>query len=258
MTNKFLANKYAACITLSIHQQLSQKGLLLGRFVLYVIIVYLFHQVFQSVGAPIERTWYLALTECFILSTPPIAHQIAEDCNNGQIVYFMLRPIHYLSLRFCESLGGIFIRFILLGITGFILGLLLTSKIPQTFAVWTLGIFFGIFGILLYTLISILIGLFAFWLKDIKTLIYFNLTATFCFGGLIVPLEFYSGSFFKICLLTPYAWVLWWPAATITEGPISHSLTYAYVMFPFWILFILFLIRVTYQKALRTLVVEGG
>lgn len=255
-----LYNKYTASVAISMRQQLSNRGQLIGRVFLYLVIVYLFHQVFQSVNAPLNRTWYLAVTEWIILSTPSVAFQVAQDIRSGQIVYFILRPMHYLSFRFYECIGIFLVRFILIGICCLSLGYFLTGLIPGDANVWLSGVLFIIMAILLYTLIAILIGLLSFWLKEIHPLYYLNFTSMACFGGLIVPLDFYSETMRNISFCTPYPWILWWPAEWITGTESWKALNLPMVLlgWGFWMLLFTGLILMVYRHCFNSFAMEGG
>lgn len=250
-------NKYWASFNIALQHQLAHRGQLLGRVFVYLVVVFLFHQVFESVNAGPERLWYLAITEWLILSTPVLSFQIEQDIRSGQLAYFMLRPMHYLSLRFFEGLGGCCVRFLLLGICGFIQAYLLTRMIPGSFSTWFFGIFFGIIGILIYTLVSMLIGLSAFFIKEIHPAVFLNQTATFCFGGLIVPLSFYSNFWQGLSFCTPYPWILFWPAQFIL-GEKLISTPIGFLMSILWFLILAMLIKICYDRCLKTFVVEGG
>lgn len=237
-------------------QQLIHRGQLIGRSFLYVVIVYLFYQIFQSVGATKDRVWYFAITEWVILSTAPIAFQMERDIRSSQIVCFMLKPMSYLILKFCDCIGTSSVRFIILGILCIILCYLLTHSFPSTFFVWIMGLVFGFLGVLLYTMISMLIGISSFWIRDIRLLVLLNTNATFCFGGLIVPLEFYSNTFKTISFITPYPCVLWWPAKWLTGG--SINLIYSFFMWGGWFLLITASLIFLYNRCLKSFVVDGG
>lgn len=251
-----MINKSFASISIAIQQQLTQRGQLLGRAFLYLMIVYLFYQVFRSVGAPMERIWYVAVTEWVILSTPPIYLKIAQDLRSGQMVYFILRPISYLLFRFYEGLGVMIVRFVITIILCLSLGYFLTRQFPGTLTQWILGALFCFLAILLYSLISILIGLCSFWIKEIHPLYYLNFTAMASFGGLIIPLEYYPTAIKTLGFCTPYPWLLWWPAQWITTG--SVNLVHAFLGWGIWMLIIFFLIQIVYNHCLNHFVAEGG
>jgi ABC-2 type transport system permease protein len=251
-------NKYLANITLAARLQLANRAQLIGRIILYMMIVYLFFQIFQSVKAGPNRVWYVAVTEWIMLSTPPLALQIEQDIRNGQIAYFLLRPMNYLSLRFTEAFGGFIIRYVILGMLCLFLGFVLTRTIPNPLSSWCFGIMIGFMGIILYSLILTLIGIFSFWIKEIHPILYLNLTATFCFGGLIVPLSFYSESFRQICFLTPYPWILSWPAETMTGMMTWQNHLYALGGWFFWVCLLTLLIHILYRRTMHSFIVEGG
>lgn len=251
-----MITKSIASITIAIQQQLTQRGQLLGRAFLYLMVVYLFYHVFQSVGAPIERVWYVAVTEWVILSTPPLYLKIAQDLRSGQMVYFILRPMSYLLFRFYEGMGILIVRFILTGILCLCLGFYLTRHFPGDFIHWLLGVLFCLLSIILYSLISILIGLCSFWIKEIHPLYYLNFTAMASFGGLLIPLDYYSETLRTIGFCTPYPWILWWPAQWITNAKVDIG--YALFAWGFWMLMILLLIKLVYNHCLNHFVEEGG
>jgi ABC-2 type transport system permease protein len=259
-TQPHLNNKYIASIAISVRQQLSNRGQLMGRVFLYLVIVYLFFQVFQSVNAPPNRAWYLAITEWIILSTPSIAFQVAQDIRSGQIVYFILRPMHYLSFRFFECIGVFLVRFVLIGVCCLSLGYFLTGQFPGNISIWLNGVLFIVMAVLLYTLIAILIGLLSFWLKEIQPLYYLNFTSMASFGGLIVPLDFYSETLKNISFCTPYPWILWWPAEWITATEIRETINLPLALFSwgFWMLFFTSLILIVYRKCFNSFAAEGG
>lgn len=254
-------NKYIHIFLIGASDQLSQKGQLIGRLILYVMVVYLFNQIFQQVTPDPNRTWYLAITEWLILSTVPLSFMISDDIGQGQMAYFRLRPMHYLWLRFLESMGMSVIRFTLLAPMAFLLSYSLTHRLPSdgfSYGIGTLsiGAAIGFLGIMLYQLIQVVLGLLSFWIKDIKTLVFLNLTATFGFGGLIVPLEFYSDQVRTFASFTPYPWILWAPASMMTGGDVSirHFLS----GFIPWIFILVVLILFLYRKMTQHLIIEGG
>lgn len=250
-----MLNKYLATLRSGLHQQLIEKQQLIGRIFLYLVIIYLFFQVFQTVHADYTRLWYYAATQIVILSASSVAFQIGQDIQNGYIVNFLLSPMPYLYFRFFESLGSSLLRFCIFSICGCSLCFYLTGQLPSD-ALNLIGWFIvGPMAIVLYTLMSLLIGLTAFWIRDIKNIFYLNLTATFGLGGLIVPLEFYSQSMQTVSFLTPYPWILWLPAGWIT-GSVIH-LPSALLGWSLWFFFLIFLIRFVYSKFLRLLMAEG-
>jgi ABC-2 type transport system permease protein len=232
---------------------MTEKSQLVGRMILYFVIMYLFSQIFQNIQAPSFQLWYSAMTQVITLSSSTIAFQIAQDMQSGQIAHFLIRPIHYLGYRLCEAMGISFVRYFFLIACYLAARFYVTGSIPDRLL---LGMVFGMAGIFLYTLISVLIGLLSFWIKEIKSVFYLNLTATFCFGGLIVPLDFYSPLIRTIGFSTPYPWILWWPAGWMVN--LSTHFLFPFLGWCTWIVLLGALLITVYSKCIKSFVMEGG
>ena len=174
-----MLTKYITSFKSGMRQQLTERSQLVGRCFLYFVVVYVFFQVFESVNAPLFQFSYFAMTQVISLSTSLIAFQIAQDMQNGQIAHFLVRPMNYVLYRLTEAVGISFVRYLL-----FIFCYLAVQfYLGTSISVHTiLGILFGMAGVFLHILLTIFIGICSFWIRDIKSIVYLNLTATFCFG----------------------------------------------------------------------------
>lgn len=248
-------NKYLVAFYTAIKQQLSEKGQLLGSIGLYAVLIYLFFQVFESVAAIGPRLWYIGITRWIIASTPSIAFQMAYDIKSHSFGYFLIRPIHYLGLRFSEGLGVSLVRCMAIGPVCIFLCFKLTGHFPISSTRIFLGMLLIMGAILLYILMTLLIGMTAFWLKDIKNIFYLNLTASFCFGGLTVPLDFYPTTIRCFCWCTPYPFILWAPAQWITGGEVSLCIIFMALLG--WILFFCLLLAIMYKKCIHSFLSES-
>ncbi len=248
-----MQTKYIISFKSGALQQLAEKGQLIGRFFIYFVVIYLFFQVFENVKAPLFQFSYFAMTQVISLSTSMVAFQIAQDMQNGQMAHFLIRPTNYVLYRLSEALGICLTRYFF-----FILCYVAVQCYLGVYlSIHSLtGILFGIAGVFLYTLLAILIGICSFWIRDIKSLVYLNLTATFCFGGLIVPLSYYSPFLQSIAFMTPYPWILWWPAGWASNA--SIALLPALFSWFLWVILLSGLITFTYKKCIRSFITDGG
>lgn len=248
-----MPNKYIASFKNGVEQQIAERSQLIGRLILFFVIVYLFSQIFQSVRAPSFQLWYYAMSQVIILSTSMVAFQIAGDVQNGQIAHFLVRPIHYVLYRFCETIGFSLVRYAILIACYLAMRFFVMGSLPEHFL---LGTAFGISGIILFTLMSILIGLSSFWIKEIKPIVYLNLTATFCLGGLIVPLDFYTPFVRSISFASPYPWILWWPADCMARG-IDYPIL-GFLCWGGWVVLLIGVIIAVYNKSIISFIREGA
>lgn len=246
-------NKYAIILKKSIKHQVQNRQQLVGRILLYSLIVYLFSQVFVTVTQNQQRIWYFAVTQLISLSAVPITFLIMRDVRSKKFDYFLLRPIDYLFYRFTEAFGASLINYALLIICLLILCFSLTFNYPS-FTNLVVGLFFGLLSICLYLLITILIGFLVFYIKDVKNLFYLNLTASFCFGGLIVPIEYYSPLMKKICFYTPYPWILWC-SGQLVNGNIAFTRSLS--CWGGWVLLLLICLFFLRKNCLKLYLLEG-
>lgn len=210
-------NKYLlSCIT-AMREQLTQKSLLIGKILVYSVVVYVFAQIFDLTPDTAERIWYISCTQLLVFSMPSFATKIEDDIHNGIYDYFLFRPCNYLLIRLFESFGTFILRFLLLLPCFCVLVYLFTGYIPLNLAGTVQLLFICSIAFLIYSMIQIIIGLLAFWINDISPILYLNQTTMFFFGGLIIPINFYQQAWQKISFLTPYPWILWWPATHISE-----------------------------------------
>lgn len=247
--------KYLQAFKSSFLSQIKEKGQIIGRLLVYIVNIYLFYQVFESVKADDSRLWYYVMTEGIILSsTTSLVLQITNDFHTNHVVYFLLRPVNYCFFRFSENMGASIIRYAVLMLCGVVFAGLLQGSIFNKISSLSLSFFVGILGMIL--LAHIFIGLISFWVKEIKTLLYFNLTACFCFGGLIIPITYYPPLIQTICFCTPYPWILWWPGSFFSGAHINHKI--AFLGWAFWSLFFGLINLYIYNRYKKNLVMDGG
>ncbi|HML19813.1 MAG TPA: ABC-2 family transporter protein [Candidatus Dependentiae bacterium] len=252
---RLIHNKYWKIFVCSAMQQWHNRLRLLAKIVLYLFVVYLYYQIVTSTGAGPERVIYIAMTELMILSFAPVTFQIARDIESGCIDYFLVRPVNYIGYTLIGALGESLVKYIVLGSCCFVWVGFLTNTVPRI-PEFLFGLLLGLVSLLLYLLITIFIGISSFWFNDVKDLFYLNLTACFCFGGLIVPLEFYSGIIQKISLYTPYPLILWVPAHLVASG--SAHIPFIFVSTMLWLTVLVFLIRMIYRTFLSVYLRKGG
>jgi ABC-2 type transport system permease protein len=225
--------KYLLFFNNSIKATLYKKGEIIGRLIAYCVIFFLYKQIVESTSGSWDRIAYISATQWVIFSGGSTAFDIAKDVETKQIHYFLLEPYNYLLAKFMESIASSFVKFVAIG--------LLCIMFTQRFSL--MAVILIIFAIILYNLLGILIGLLAFYMQDIKQVFYLNLTACFAFGGLIVPLNFYSPFMQKIAFLTPYPYILSLPASCFSGDNIQY-----FAGFFMWCVIIIFAIKLLYKK----------
>lgn len=248
-------HKYLRMFNYGFKSQLAEKAQITGRVFLYLIIIFLFSQVFEAVTAQSQRFWYIAVTESVILSSSAVMFDIASDVASEKIIYFSGRPISYVAMKFCEAMGVSTFRYMVVGGACAIVNFIFFAYPITHIANYIVGFLSGFIGLAIYNMILCVIGLSAFWVNEIKNIFFLNLTSSFLFGGLIMPINYYSESVVKLSYYLPYLWVLWWPAATISME--THHVEYYPAFVSVWVLILAFLLSAIFSRAKARFKEEG-
>ncbi len=238
--------KYLYFVIFSIHNQLKHKKHLLIRILIYSLIILIYFNIFRKVTNNSNRLWHIAITQWIIGSNSIVLFYIKNDIATNRIIYYSLKPTSYIFYRFFDALGESLLKIFFIGFFCISQVYILTKNFPFNLFTFSFG-FIGILaGTLLFNSILMFLGLLSYWIKSINNLIFLNLTCIFCFGGLIMPLNFYPEFFRKIAFFTPYPWILNWPANLITNN--SSNFGYEFICWFLWISFFMFLNLLTYKK----------
>ena len=141
--------------------------------------------------------------------------QIAADIKDGNISQFLLKPIDYLTYRFCLFFSGrmIFTAVAFVPVTLFILWLREYFVLPPTLAAfgWFL-VSLGLTGLLQF-FISYTMALLAFWVLEVATFIFILFAFEYIAGGHMFPLNILPPALAHALNLTPFPYLLFFPVS---------------------------------------------
>ena len=168
--------KYRTIARIHLMHSLQYRANLLGGFAMYAMFLFVFFCLWRAIyatGAPEEYTiaqmiWYLCITELISFGTRTNAFsEIAQDVKSGQVAYQLARPYSYLGYRLSGALGGMALNFAAFGLFALLIGFCFVGPI-EGFAPRTLpfGLLSLLLGILLNLLLSMCLGLTAFFLEE--------------------------------------------------------------------------------------------
>lgn len=203
---------------LAVTLEARQRMNLALRIFLYLMVMLLFAQTFRAVKTSTEGLFYIAMTQLLVSSFSPQTFEIFNDLQTGLYSFRMGKPLHYVAIHFFRSLSVYLYRLAMLVIAFLLIQRCLPNCLGQTRPMIGAFLFFATIGGSIYALLSIGIGLAAYWTQDVKVLFYFNMTTLLSLGGLIVPLDLYSHTMQKIAFYSPYPYILWYPARAARLG----------------------------------------
>jgi ABC-2 type transport system permease protein len=251
--------KYLFIFRLSLLQALKRKNALFGLSLFLLTCLIIFAHIWKLAAAqlnashldPNQLLWYIALNEWVLISIPDIQVDMERDLKSGKLTYLLPRPISYLGATFAEALGPLIANLLTLGLVAFAFAWLRTGFFPPYIPLFIL---FALFSSLLCLLFQMVIGLSAFWLREVTPIQWIWEKFLFAFGGLILPLSVYPLWLQKIALFTPFPAILGQRSAQVldfTPFNLLSSLT-------LWTFLSLLLLTLLYKRGLKILNHEGG
>ncbi|MFZ4772964.1 MAG: ABC-2 family transporter protein [Chlamydiia bacterium] len=181
----------------------------LGLFLLTCMLIFahLWEIAATKLGAtkldPDHLLWYIALNQWVLISIPDVHDDMEEDLKSGKLAYLLPRPISYLGSIFCEGLGTIVVNFTLLGFVALLFSWWRTEICPFDFFEFLIISGLGLFACIVGMLFQMIIGISAFWVREVTPCDWIWKKLLFAFGGLLLPLLAYPTWIQHIAYYTP-------------------------------------------------------
>lgn len=243
-----------------VHNGKNRKEILV-RSSFFLVILYIFSKLWQATqfsdaASHQSMIWYLSVTELIVLSVPLIQVDIENDIRSGDVVYQLLKPIHYLWLKISDSIGAFLFRFTVLMLIAIPFCAYLSGFIPPFHILLSAYLTAGIAGFV-FILFHTTIGLLSFKLQDSTPIFWIWQRCSFLFGGLVIPIDFYPSYLKTVSYFLPFASLLYSPARLIIDFNVENFLI-ALGGLLFWGIVALFLAGRLYIRMLKSLKVNGG
>jgi ABC-2 type transport system permease protein len=201
--------------------------------------------------------WYLGMAETITLSTSFAHVEIAEAVRAGDVAYALTRPVPYPFFQLARSLGNSWPRFFVnLGMAVLVV-LVATQQIASGPVGMAAFFLMAALALLLDAVISVTIGLLAFWLERTQPVYLIYQKLIFTLGGLFLPLEVFPDGLERFARWLPFQLIAYAPArafvafdAALTLRTLAAQLLY--------ILLLTGVMWLIWRRAQRRLVVHGG
>jgi len=186
--------------------------------------------------------------------------QIAGDIKDGRISQFLLKPIDYMTYRFCLFGAG---RLIYTAVAFMPVALFILYQrhyfVPP--ANWETFGWFAISLVLtaaLQFLISYTLALLAFWLLEISTLIFIVFAFEYIAGGHLFPLDILPPGLSAVLAFTPFPYQMFFPVS-IYVGKVSGDALYKGLLIQaMWVAIAYVMARFVWARGIRKYSAVGG
>ena len=220
--------KYVAILRTSVASNLAYINEIVFRALMLIAIIFILSQLWKTTfalrgtqrlsGFSIsDMVWYLVAAEAIAMSMPQLTRRIDQEVRSGQLAYLLGRPCSYILYNFSHYLGERLVRFVMNGIVGAILALLVVG-LPHLR--WQ-GAFAWPLVVLLAMSIEFVsyfcIGLLAFWTEETQSFVFIFSRLTLVLGGVLAPLEIFPQPLRSIAQALPFSTILYGPARTLVH-----------------------------------------
>jgi hypothetical protein len=158
-------------------QALAAWPVLFGRVMFYLLILVVLSALWDKVLAeqvtPLAGMLpsgglaiYIGVTEWVTLSVVAIQQRLEDDIRSGGLEPYLLRPKSYLLQRVAPAMGETIVRLVTLGAAGLAAIAISGRPLPIPSA-WPALLLLGSLGCVIGTLLYVLVGLAAFWMRRV-------------------------------------------------------------------------------------------
>ena len=186
--------------------------------------------------------------------------QIAADIREGNISWFLLKPIDYLWYRFCLFCAG---RVAFTTMACVPLGLfifcfrknLMLPPDPLSFAAFLLSL---VFAALLQFFMSYAMAMLAFWVLEVSTFIFIMFAFEYLASGHLFPLDILKPGLQHVLACTPFPYQLYFPVSVYLGKVTGTALLQGMLIQAAWVLAAYGVARLAWHRGIRKYAAVGG
>lgn len=188
-----------------------------------------------------------------------IDREIDEQVKTGQVSVYLLRPVHFHTMMFCQAAGESLFRLIFFTLP---VGLAIVIAFPVMLA--ASGVDFLLFGVsslfsfLILTEINFMVGLLAFSLKSIEGIIRAKYFLVQLLSGLLLPLSFFPGWFQGVLEFLPFRIIAYVPLRFYLGKIPSSEIPVVFLNQLVWFAVLVVMGQFMWRKAMAELTLQGG
>lgn len=166
------------------------------------------------------------------------ATDVMNKINDGSIASFLLRPIGVIKFYFAQDIADKLLNIVVMIFEiSAILFLLKPEIIIQTNSINILLFSVAlILGIILWFCISMIISLMAFWVENSWGPLFLLMIFLEGMGGGIFPIDILPKAVYQFMMLTPFPYLIYFPAKLYLGGFDLPSLVLYFLVFIFWVM----------------------
>ena len=161
--------------------------------------------------------WYLAMTETLMLARARTHIDIGEAVKSGDIAYTLNKPYSYPLFQWANTVGTSLVRFVINFFVGVATVLVLTRTLEGSLPGLLGFVVLALLSLVLDAGISVLIGMCAFVIEEVRPLDWMYQKLVFTIGGMFIPLDVFPDWLRAVSSLLPFKYLVYAPARTFVR-----------------------------------------
>lgn len=171
--------KYLSVFRITLQNHFAYIADFLTRTVFLLVILFIFTQLWETTfsvsgkeiiaGYTLQKLlWYLVFTEAIVMAMPRLIDKVETEVKQGDIAYFLNRPLSYIGYHYCGYLAEALIRVTINLWVGGLLIYILYDGIEWTWVTVPTTLLLIISALTLQFLIIMGLSLSSFWIEEVR------------------------------------------------------------------------------------------
>ncbi len=197
------------------------------------------------------------LVSNFVFATR--TQDIGDDINEGKLTNYLLRPANYFAILAWRDVSDKLLNFGFTVVEFLLLFFLLHPPIfhQQNFLLIGLTAFAFVGAVMVYFSISVLLGFLGFWTSEIWASRFIFIIFLDFLAGNFFPIDILPPTIAKILLLTPFPYMFYFPVKIYLGQLDFAQMLQGFLVLAVWLIFLMKLMSVIWQKGLQVYSAEG-
>lgn len=200
----------------------------------------------------------LANLQNWVLQDPTISFYMYNRVREGQVAFDLVRPVGFVPQMFAHLVGSSFAT-VIFGLVAlpfiFFAG---TLGAPASSTALLLYLASFVLGYVITTLLTLMLGMFAFWTTEISGLTMLYRLINQFFAGALVPVSLFPGAIRIIADVLPFQATTYTPVAIYVGRVRGADALGALGVQAVWVVLLILASWAMWQRALHRVVVQGG
>ena len=200
----------------------------------------------------------LANLQNWVLADSTVSRYMYDRIREGQVAFDLVRPTGFVPQMFAHLVGSTCSTMLFALVALPFVALAGTLGMPHSADAFLLYVVSLVFGYGITLLLTLLLGMIAFWTMEISglTMLYFLVNQFF--AGALVPISIFPGPLRILAEILPFQTTTYSPVAIYVGRLRGEQAFQAIAVQLLWLALLCLAARVVWRRALHRVVVQGG